>query len=61
MATAAQISVISEDDYLEGEKTSDIKYEYIDGYVYAMAGASNNHNLITGNVFLALANHLKKN
>lgn len=60
MATAAQISVISEDDYLEGEKTSDIKYEYIDGYVYAMAGASNNHNLITGNVFLALANHLKK-
>ena len=60
MATAAQISVISEDDYLEGEKTSDIKYEYIDGYVYAMAGASNNHNLIVGNVFLALANHLKK-
>jgi Uma2 family endonuclease len=61
MATAAQVSVISEDDYLEGEKTSNIKYEYIDGYVYAMAGASNNHNLITGNVFLAFANHLKKN
>ena len=60
MATAAQVSIISEEDYLEGEKTSDIKYEYIDGYVYAMAGASNNHNLITGNVFLALANHLKK-
>ena len=60
MATAAQVSIISEEDYLEGEKTSDIKYEYIDGYVYAMSGASNNHNLIAGNVFLALANHLKK-
>ena len=60
MATAAQLSIIREDDYLAGEKVSDIKYEYIDGYVYAMAGASNNHNLIAGNVFLALANHLKK-
>ena len=60
MATAAQVSIISEEDYLEGEITSDIKYEYIDGYVYAMSGASNNHNLIAGNVFLALANHLKK-
>jgi Uma2 family endonuclease len=60
MATAAQVSIISEEDYLEGEKTSDIKYEYIDGYVYAMSGASNNHNLITMNVSVAFANHLKK-
>ncbi|HQV21772.1 MAG: Uma2 family endonuclease [Moraxellaceae bacterium] len=61
MATSAQkLTFISEDDYLAGEKISDIKYEYIDGDVYAMSGASNNHNLIAGNVFLAFANHLKK-
>jgi len=60
MATSAQVSIISEDDYLAGEKVSDIRYEYIDGYVYAMSGASNNHNLITMNVSVAFANHLRK-
>lgn len=60
MSTAAQLDFISEQEYLAGEQISEIKYEYIDGYVYAMSGASNNHNLIAGNVFSALANHLKK-
>ena len=60
MSTAAQLDFISEQEYLAGEQISEIKYEYIDGYVYAMSGASNNHNLIAGNVFATLANHLKK-
>jgi Uma2 family endonuclease len=60
MATAHKIDTISEQDYLDGEETSDIKYEYIDGYVYAMSGASNNHNLIAMNVSVAFANYLKK-
>ena len=60
MSTAAQLDFISEQEYLAGEQTSELKYEYIDGYVYAMSGASNNHNLIAGNVFATLANHLKK-
>jgi Uma2 family endonuclease len=42
---------ISEDEYLQGELISDIKHEYIDGHVYAMAGASKNHERITGNFF----------
>ncbi|MGJ0515057.1 MAG: hypothetical protein ACR65O_04810 [Methylomicrobium sp.] len=33
---------ISEDEYLQGELIGDIKHEYIDGHVYAMAGASKN-------------------
>jgi len=37
------IGYISEQDYLEGEKVGTIKHEYIDGEVYAMAGASKNH------------------
>ncbi|HMY82705.1 MAG TPA: Uma2 family endonuclease [Agitococcus sp.] len=60
MSTAAQLDFISEQEYLAGEQISELKYEYIDGYVYAMSGASNNHNLIAGNVFATLANHLKK-
>ena len=34
---------LNEADYLEDEKTSEIKYEYSEGDVYAMAGASRNH------------------
>lgn len=52
---------ISEDEYLEGELESDIRHEYIDGQVYAMVGASRNHNRITRNVsgklWLSLQQH----
>ncbi|WP_333876598.1 Uma2 family endonuclease [Methylobacter sp.] len=50
---------ISEEDYLAGELTREIKHEYIDGYVYAMAGASRNHERIAGNVFGELRSFLK--
>jgi len=50
---------ISEEDYLAGELTSEIKHEYIDGYVYAMAGASRNHERIAGNIYREFGNHLK--
>ena len=50
---------ISSEEYLSGEKISAIKHELIDGHVYAMAGASENHVLITGNVHGELRNHLK--
>lgn len=49
---------ISVEDYLEGEKISPIKYEYIDGEVYAMAGASDYHIRLSGNIFKALDDHL---
>ncbi len=50
---------ISVKDYLEGEKISEVKHEYIDGEVYAMAGTSDKHNLITGNIYVALSIHLR--
>lgn len=34
------------EEYLEYERTSDIKHEYLDGQFYAMAGAKHPHNLI---------------
>jgi len=33
---------MGERDYLEGERVSEIKHEYIDGSIYAMSGASKN-------------------
>lgn len=50
---------ITEQEYLEGELISDIKHELIDGYAYAMAGASKNHERVTGNLFARLYAHLE--
>ena len=48
------------EDYLTVERESrDGKYEYIAGEVFAMTGASFNHNLITTNVIGELRNRLK--
>lgn len=49
---------ISEREYLAGELTSAVKHEYIDGYVYAMAGVSRNHNRISQNISRKLGNAL---
>ena len=51
--------LITEEEYLKWELTNEIKHEYIDGYVYAMAGASKNHDRIAGNVFRKFGNHLE--
>ena len=37
-------------DYLEGEARSTVRHEFVDGEVYAMAGAGEAHNLIALNV-----------
>jgi Uma2 family endonuclease len=50
---------ISVEDYLEGEKFSPVKHEYIEGEVYAMAGTSNNHARISVNLTTALSIHLR--
>lgn len=51
---------LSVQDYLEGELLSQIKHEYIDGLVYAMAGASSSHNRIVSNLARELGNHLRQ-
>jgi len=50
---------LSPEEYLEAEKTSQIKHEYIDGQVYEIAGASDAHVTVTGNLFVLLRNHLR--
>lgn len=50
---------ISVDDYLTGEEVSPVRYEYIYGEVWAMAGTSDRHNIVTGNIFANLWAHLR--
>lgn len=44
----------SEQDYLQGELSSEQRYEYVAGSLFAMAGAGEVHNLIAGNIFSKL-------
>ncbi len=50
---------ISPDDYLEGERLAEVRHEYVDGRVYVMAGASDDHNRIAGNIFAELRERLR--
>ena len=47
---AANAPFITEDEYLETEIRSEFKREYLGGVVYAMAGASEAHNIIAANL-----------
>jgi Uma2 family endonuclease len=59
MSINPKFSYLSQEDYLQGELHSETKHEYIDGQVYAMAGASRNHERIAGNVYRKIGNHLE--
>ncbi|MEL7037545.1 MAG: Uma2 family endonuclease [Cyanobacteria bacterium J06592_8] len=47
------------DEYLEIERISPIKHEYLQGQLVAMAGASKAHVIITNNLSALLVNHLR--
>lgn len=59
MAILRKAEWLSPEEYLAGERESDIKHEYVAGYVYAMTGASDTHNLIAGALYSALRAHLR--
>jgi Uma2 family endonuclease len=47
------------EEYLQMERASDEKHEYYKGEIFAMAGASNRHNVIFSNVFGELFSRLR--
>jgi Uma2 family endonuclease len=60
MAGIAQVQqFISVEDYLEGERLSEVRHEYVGGQVYAMAGASDDHNRIVTNICGELRERLR--
>src|SRR5215213_4556980 len=58
MGLAKLKTKISVEDYLEGEQVSQTKHEYINGEVYAIAGASDRHYRIAMNIATKLDLHL---
>ena len=58
--SAESISPMTIEEYLAGERTSPAKHEFLNGQVYALAGASRNHNLIVANLIAELHSQLKQ-
>ncbi|MGB5711101.1 MAG: Uma2 family endonuclease, partial [Waterburya sp.] len=59
MIASAQNSYLTPEEYLQMEAASNIKHEYIAGEIYAMAGATDTHVTIAGNIFALLLTHLR--
>lgn len=47
------------DDYLEWESRQETRNEYIAGEVFAMVGARDAHNTVSGNLYILLRTHLR--
>jgi Uma2 family endonuclease len=59
MSSATTKPSISPEQYEAIEEKSEIRHEYDRGEMFAMAGATENHGLIAGNLFRALGNHFE--
>ncbi|GBU15534.1 hypothetical protein AwPolaro_09120 [Polaromonas sp.] len=58
MGQAAKKYVFSAADYLLWEADQLERHEFLDGEVFAMAGAEDRHVTVAGNVYMALRQHL---
>ena len=59
MSNLARVYALTADDYLAGEVLSPIRHEYVAGEVFAMAGATEEHATIAGNLFALLRSQVR--
>ncbi len=59
MIALSNYNNLTPEEYLQFEETSPIKHEYIDGQVYSMAGTTDTHNIVAGNIYTIIRNHLR--
>lgn len=59
MIASPQNAYLTAEEYLQREKNTPVKHEYINGEIYAMAGATDTHVTIAGNIFALLLSHLR--
>lgn len=57
--SAAPKMLLTSEEYLRLERVAEFRTEYLQGEVYAMAGANHGHNVIAGNIFAFLHAQLK--
>ena len=57
-ATPESLPRLTAAEYLDWENQQEIRHELVDGYLYAMTGASLRHDEISMNLAAALHNHL---
>lgn len=57
---AEALKRLTPEDYLKMEETSEIKHEYYQGELFALAGGSYNHNVIAGNFFACMHTAFRK-
>lgn len=50
---------VSFEEYLLGEQQAETRHEFINGEVVAMAGASDNHEMVAGELFFRILGHLR--
>jgi Uma2 family endonuclease len=51
--------LMTEEEFLRSEEGARIRHEFVGGYVFAMTGSSDAHNVICGNIFAALHARLR--
>jgi Uma2 family endonuclease len=54
MSSVEVLKRLSVPEYLELEERSEVRHEYIEGYVYAMVGGTRRHNLIALSIYRLL-------
>ncbi|CAM3671183.1 Putative restriction endonuclease domain-containing protein [Deinococcus saxicola] len=54
--TEPTVRTMTEEEYLRWDGPRDAKWEFVDGFIYAQAGASKPHDLISGNILRILLN-----
>lgn len=58
MGLAQPKNLYTPEEYLELERKSEIRHEYIDGEIFEMAGANKRHNQISANLMRLLGNQI---
>ncbi len=59
LISSATLPRMTVEAYFDYEHSQETRHELVDGYLYAMGGASERHERIAGNLFAALAIHLR--
>jgi len=57
--TAQRVKKLTLEEYVELERTTNTKYEYHDGEVFALAGGKLNHSRLSSRILVELTNELK--